>query len=104
MTVFLVRHGHKAAGAFPNPRLPMNDQPLSALGRRQARRLARWLRGRGIVAIGVSGYQRTAQTARPLARRLRIEPVSDPRLNEIDIGLLDGLGDEEVKVRFPDAW
>jgi broad specificity phosphatase PhoE len=104
MTVFLVRHGHKAAGDFPDPRLPMNDQPLSGLGRRQARRLARWLRGRGITAIGVSGYQRTGETARPLARRLRIEPVRDPRLNEIDIGLLDGLGDEEVKVRFPDAW
>ena len=41
MTVFLVRHGHKAAGDFPNPSLRLNDQPLSGLGRRQARRLGR---------------------------------------------------------------
>lgn len=104
MTVYLVRHGHKAAGDFPNPRLRLRDQPLSSLGRRQAVRLARWFRGRGIAGIWVSEYQRTAQTARPLARRLGIEPVADPRLNEIDIGLLDGLSDDEVRLRFPEAW
>ena len=104
MTVFLVRHGHKARGEFRNPRLRLNDQPLSARGRSQARRLARWLRGRGIAAIGISEYQRTGQTARPLARRLRIEPVADPRLNEIDIGQLDGVPDADIKVRFPEAW
>ena len=104
MTVYLVRHGHKAAGDFPNPRLRLRDQPLSSLGRRQAVRLARWFRGRGITGIWVSEYQRTAQTARPLARRLGTEPVADPRLNEIDIGLLDGLSDDEVRLRFPEAW
>ena len=104
MTVYLVRHGHKAEGDFPNPRLRLRDQPLSSLGRRQAVRLARWFRGRGITGIWVSEYRRTAQTARPLARRLGIEPVADPRLNEIDIGLLDGLSDDEVRVRFPEAW
>jgi broad specificity phosphatase PhoE len=104
VTVYLVRHGHKAAGDFPNPRLRLRDQPLSSLGRRQAVRLARWFRGRGITGIWVSEYQRTAQTARPLARRLGIDPVADPRLNEIDIGLLDGLSDDEVRLRFPEAW
>ena len=104
MTVYLLRHGHKAAGDFPNPRLRLRDQPLSSLGRRQAVRLARWFRGRGITGIWVSEYQRTAQTARPLARRLGIEPVVDARLNEIDIGLLDGLSDDEVRIRFPEAW
>lgn len=67
-------------------------------------RLARWFRGRGITGIWVSEYQRTAQTARPLVRRLGIEPVVDARLNEIDIGLLDGLSDDEVRIRFPEAW
>ncbi len=28
----------------------------------------------------------------------------DARLNEIDIGLLDGLSDDEVRIRFPEAW
>jgi broad specificity phosphatase PhoE len=104
VTVYLVRHGHKAVGDFPNPRLRLRDQPLSSLGRRQAVRLARWLRGRGITGIWVSEYQRTAQTARPLARRLGIEPVADVRLNEIDIGLLDGLSDDEIRTQFPEAW
>jgi len=104
VTVFLVRHGHKAAGDFRDPRLRLNDQPLSPWGRRQARRLSRWLRGRGVAAIAVSEYRRTAETARPLARRLGVTPVVDPRLDEIDIGRLDGLSDEEVRVRFPEAW
>jgi broad specificity phosphatase PhoE len=86
MTVFLVRHGHKALGEYRDPRL------------------AGWLRGRGITAIAVSGYRRTVETARPLARRLRVKPVADSRLDEIDIGQLDGLSDEEVRVRFPEAW
>lgn len=104
MTVYLVRHGQKAAGDFSNPRLRHHDQPLSRLGRRQARVLARHFRGRGIAAITVSDYRRTGETARPLARRLGIEPVADSRLNEIDLGLLDGLSDDELRVRFPDAW
>ncbi len=104
MTVFLVRHGHKARGEFRSPHLRLNDQPLSPRGHRQARRLARWLRGRGVTAIAVSEYRRTGETARPLARRLRLTPVVDPRLNEIDIGRLDGLSDDEVRVRFPEAW
>jgi probable phosphoglycerate mutase len=86
MTVFLVRHGHKAPGEFRDPRLRLNDQPLSRRGRRQARRLARWLRGREITAIAVSEYRRTGETALPLSRRLRLTPAVDPRLDEIDIG------------------
>jgi probable phosphoglycerate mutase len=104
VTVYLVRHGHKEWGEFLNPRLGHRDQPLSRLGRRQAVRLARWFRDRRITGMYVSEYVRTGQTARPLARRLRIDPVQDSRLNEIDIGLLDGLSEEEIQARFPDAW
>ena len=102
--MYLVRHGHKASGDVRTRGLRLRDQPLSRLGRRQAARLARWARGRGITGIWVSQYRRTHQTARPLARRLGIEPVADGRLNEIDIGLLDGLSDDEVRIRFPEAW
>jgi broad specificity phosphatase PhoE len=102
--VYLVRHGHKAAGDHFNSRLRHRDQPLSRLGRRASRALVRYFRGRGISAIRVSEYARTLETARPLARRLGIEPVTDPRLNEIDIGLLDGLSDDEIRVRFPEIW
>ena len=37
--VYVIRHGDKAKGDFYNPRLRHQDQPLSRLGRRQARAL-----------------------------------------------------------------
>jgi broad specificity phosphatase PhoE len=104
MIAYFVRHADKARGDFFNARLRHQDQPISRIGRGQAGRLARYLRRKEISSLYVSEYVRTAQTAKPLARKLGIQPVTDPRLNEIDIGSLEGLPDEEFRVRHPETW
>jgi len=104
MTVYFVRHAAKATGDFFNPGLRHQDQPISRYGRRQARRLRTYLLRKKISRIYVSEYIRTHQTIHAFARKAHLAPVPDPRLNEIDIGLIEGMPDEEVRARYPEAW
>lgn len=102
--IYVIRHGEKEKGDFFNARLRHQDQPLSRHGRAQARALERRFRRTPVSEIIVSEYIRTGQTIAPLARRLGLTPTVDPRLNEIDIGAIDGLSDQEIALRYPDTW
>lgn len=104
MKIYLIRHAEKEKGDYFNPHLRHQDEPISPRGRQQAEDLVSYFTGQAVSAIYISGYQRTRQTAAPLAGRLGLEPIVDERLNEIDNGLLDGLSDEEVRARYPDVW
>ena len=68
--VYLVRHAERVDDA--------KDSLLSAEGRARAAHLAEMLRDAGITHIFVSEYQRTAETAAPLAARLGITPQVVP--------------------------
>jgi broad specificity phosphatase PhoE len=104
MTCTLLRHADKERGSFDNPDFPHPDQPLSRLGRRQAHKLAGWFAEKNITAIYVSAYQRTRQTIEPLAQRLRLVPVVDKRLNEIDNGRVGDMTGPEFQQTFPEEW
>lgn len=67
-TVILVRHAEKAD-------VPSGDPPLSATGQQRAEALAVALRGARITAVFTTDFQRTRQTAAPLARQAGLEPV-----------------------------
>jgi len=66
--VFLVRHAERASAA--------PDSLLSDAGQKRATCLASTLKDAGIQSIFTTPYQRTQQTAAPLARVLSIAPVS----------------------------
>lgn len=72
--VFLVRHAERQDAS--------TDAPLSVEGRARAARLAQMLRDARITAIYVTEFQRTAETARPLADLLKLPllktPAADP--------------------------
>lgn len=73
-TVILVRHAEKAAATAMT-----NDVPLSAAGAARAKELARVLADTHIDAIYTTEYQRTKQTAAPLAAEHHLEAaVADP--------------------------
>jgi broad specificity phosphatase PhoE len=73
-TVFMIRHAERAdAGGT------MADDPdLSEAGRARAESLAAWLKDAKITAIFTSEYQRTRQTAAPLAKTLGIDIIQVP--------------------------
>ncbi len=104
VTLYLMRHAEREPGRFYNPARGREDPPLSRYGRLQARRIAKVFGRKPITAIYVSQFLRALQTAGPLARKLRLVPIRDGRLNEIDNGELEGLSDEEVQARFPETW
>jgi broad specificity phosphatase PhoE len=104
MKAYIVRHGDKASGDYYDPRLRHHDQPLSRLGRKQATLVKKYFHHKSFRAIYASEYVRTEQTTQPLAKVKGIEPVIDPRLNEIDIGAVDGLTDEQMQEAYPETW
>lgn len=65
--VFLVRHAERQDQS--------TDSPLSNIGRERAARLARMLKDSGITVIYTTQFQRTVQTAAPIAERLGVKPV-----------------------------
>jgi phosphohistidine phosphatase SixA len=65
-TAFIVRHAEKAEAAHNNP-------DLTEAGRARADALAQMLRDAGITAIYATEFNRTQQTAAPLAKILRLD-------------------------------
>jgi broad specificity phosphatase PhoE len=104
MKAYIVRHADKAKGDYYDAHLRHHDQPISRRGRKQALMVMKYFRKKSISSIYVSEYVRTGQTIRPLTVKKKIVPVVDSRLNEIDIGIIDGLPDEEIREKYPEAW
>jgi broad specificity phosphatase PhoE len=76
--IFVVRHAERAAtgdNAVGTNRMMADDPPLTPTGQARANRLAVMLAPAGIGRIYTSEYQRTRQTAAPLAQKLKITPV-----------------------------
>ncbi len=70
-TIFLVRHAEKAEGAPGSGEA--KDPGLSETGRARAESLATVLKDAGISAIFATEYQRTQQTAEPLAHAIQLD-------------------------------
>ena len=71
VTVIFVRHAEKAA-------VPKDDPPLTAAGQKRAELLASMLADSGVDTIYVTEFQRTQQTAAPLAARVNLKPTVIP--------------------------
>jgi phosphohistidine phosphatase SixA len=65
--LIVVRHAERADQS--------QDTKLSAKGEERAKALARTLADANVLAIYVTQFQRTAQTAQPLAEHLNVKPV-----------------------------
>jgi broad specificity phosphatase PhoE len=78
--IFVVRHAERAATSDPDAskRMMADDPPLTPAGQARATRLAAMLASAGITQIYTTEFQRTRQTAAPLAAKLKIAPVMAP--------------------------
>ena len=77
--VFVVRHAERAP-ATPTPAgtrsmLGGDDPPLSTEGRARAVKLAAMLASADVKSIFTTEFERTRETAAPLAAKLKIQPI-----------------------------
>lgn len=94
MDLILVRHGDVDAPA--GLCLGQTDVPLSALGFGAVQQLAATWSGRAPRFLFTSDLRRAQQAASVFAARFAIEPLTDARLREVDLGQWDGRRWEEV--------
>jgi probable phosphoglycerate mutase len=91
--IVLIRHG-SARHSTPEQPLALvggqSDPGLTELGRDQALAVADRLDGAQAAAIFVTPLRRTQETAKPLARKLGVEPVVLPELREVYLGDWEG--------------
>ncbi len=81
-----------------------SDTPLNETGRAQARELARALAEIELVAGYSSDLSRARETAAIALGGRGIEVVALPELRERSFGSWEGLGDDEIPVRFPQEY
>lgn len=104
MSIFVIRHAEKAIGEYHHQGLKFNDQPITDAGFASARRLAEYFRSLDIASIHVSEYLRTQQTIADVAKEKGLVPIVDSRINEIDIGCIEMMSDEQIQAQFPQFW
>ena len=101
-TILLTRHGetdwnreHRMQGH--------TDRPLNDAGRAQALALAEALAREPLDAVYASDLSRASETARAVAEPRRLPVRTLRELREKDFGTWEGLTDEEILLRFPEA-
>lgn len=100
-TILLVRHGRTSWNA-QDRYLGTTDLELDETGLRQAEVLARWAGGLRLDRIVSSPATRAVQTAQPIAAATGLALCTDERLRELDFGVAEGLGRDELSAAYPD--
>lgn len=101
--VFLVRHGETEWNLTRRAQ-GHADVPLNEAGRRQARHVAEELFDANFAAVYSSDLSRAYDTAWAIAESHGLGVVADPTWREIDQGEWEGLGNDEIKRRWPALW
>lgn len=78
--------------------------PLNEHGKRQAERLANYIRHIGMICLYTSDLKRAVQTADILAGKLGFSAIPDERLRERNIGEWQGLTIDEMRSWYPDQY
>ena len=103
MRLILVRHG--ATDWNQQRRVQgLSSLGLNETGRGQAEALAQALKGVKVDAIYTSPLRRAQETARAISRFHQVEVVTLDGLKELDVGEVDGLTYEEMRIRHSDFF
>src|SRR5262245_55547358 len=86
--LYLVRHGQAYSNLDPEPDLPPDKlDRLTDLGREQARRVARFLRGTAVAELLTSPAGRARETAEEIRTALGLEAARvEPALRPLELG------------------
>jgi probable phosphoglycerate mutase len=108
LTLYFCRHGETEANVEKRFQGRTRDTPLTATGREQARTTARTLKAAvqevDVLAYLASPLPRACATMEIVLGELGLPErcySTDPRLQEIDLGIWDGLTDAEARALDP---
>jgi probable phosphoglycerate mutase len=102
MNLYMVRHGQTAASR-ENRFSGSSDPPLTVVGEAMAQAFAQAYASLTWDAIYTSPL-RARQTADALCRRRGVQATVEDGLKEVDYGEWEGLRQDEVKERWPEAF
>jgi broad specificity phosphatase PhoE len=100
MNLVIVRHGETVWSA-DRRYAGATDVALNEAGRRQARRLGRWVAAAGLDAVWSSPLSRASETAEIAIGATGLALHLDARLAEVNFGDGEGLTSEQMRERFP---
>jgi alpha-ribazole phosphatase len=103
MNLYMVRHGQTAASR-ENRFSGSSDPPLTAVGEAMAQAFARAYASLTWDAIYTSPMLRIRQTADALYRLAGVQATVEDGLKEVDYDEWEGLRQDEVKERWPEAF
>lgn len=103
MKLILVRHGETDWNKQRRVQ-GLSNLGLNETGRKQADALARALRKEKVDVIYTSPLRRARETARAISRFHRVEVVTIDGLKELDVGEVDGMTYEEMKVHHSEFF
>jgi 2,3-bisphosphoglycerate-dependent phosphoglycerate mutase len=89
-SLWLVRHGESTWNTLGLAQGHCDDAELTRRGADQAQAVAAQFRGRPVRALYASDLRRAMQTAAPLAAALGLAVITDTRLRERSLGILEG--------------
>ncbi|KAJ2355322.1 hypothetical protein IWW50_005561 [Coemansia erecta] len=96
--IYISRHGQTDANASALMQGGLIDPPLNEVGIRQAEALASAMKGENLDLVVASGLERSIKTVKAVVKHQEhAEYLSDPRLNDISWGELEGAKAAEVK-------
>ncbi len=101
--LWMARHGRAVGNARHILNGSRRDVGLTALGRRQAKELARRWKEKPDVIL-VSPMKRARQTAAPLAKKYGLTPIIVPELTEHDCGKWTGKDSAMLCKKYPNAF
>ncbi len=103
MKLFIVQTGQTAWQA--DKRIASTaGSPLTEAGGATAQAIADELTGQGVKAIYACPGEAAQQTARTIAKKLRLKVQTDESIRELDFGLWQGLSIDEIKRRQPKLY
>lgn len=103
MRLILVRHGETDLNKQRRVQ-GLSNLGLNEKGRRQAEALAQALKNEKLDVIYTSPLRRALETAQAIGRFHQVEVVTLDGLKELDVGMVDGMNYEDMKIHHSEFF
>jgi broad specificity phosphatase PhoE len=101
--IFIVRHGEILANR-ERRYAGWSDEELTAMGIEQAQETAERLRRLEVSILYTSPIKRAVQTAEIIGRALKLNPIVEQSITELQMGPWEGKSENEIEIEFKTEW